>query len=94
MSVLLFVVRVREVRFLGLVVWRAFVGGVATFGRLCDGLEFVFKACEARFEFLDSAKEVEEGVVECVEVVLEVSDGGFDAFEALVDGTGMMGVRH
>lgn len=59
----------------------SFGSRIASFRLLLEGDQFVFNSCEAFIEFLQSAEAVEDGLAECINVVLEEGDGGFNGLQ-------------
>lgn len=64
--------------------WRPLSSRVTTLRRTRHRLKLLLNPRKSRFEFLDSAKESEQRLVDCVKVMLQVRDGRFDTLKPLI----------
>jgi hypothetical protein len=63
---------------------RTIGAGVAAFLRSVNHLHFMFKARESQFEFLQTAKLIQQRGIQAVDVVLKMSEYRLDPLQTLV----------
>lgn len=60
-----------------------FPGGIAFFGTLAEGNQFMFNSCESGFKFLKSPQLIQQRRVQGIKVMLQVGEDGFNFFQPL-----------